>query len=46
MKDYVKPFMHGNDTDHVILHVRTNELNSILPLERIAKSVIDVAKNL
>ena len=31
--------------DYVIFHVGTNELNSELPPERIAKSIIDVAKN-
>ena len=44
MKDYVKPCIRENDPDHVIMHVGTNEMNSKLPLERIAKSVIDVAK--
>ena len=45
MKDYVKPCIRENDPDHVIMHVGTNEMNSELPPERIAKSVIDVAKN-
>ena len=45
MKDYVKPCIRENDSDHVIMHVGTNEMNSELPPERIAKSVIDVAKN-
>ena len=45
MKDYVKPCIGENDPDHVIMHVGTNEMNSELPPERIAKSVIDVAKN-
>ena len=45
MKDYVKPCIRENDPDHVILHVGTNEMNSELPPERIAKSVVDVAKN-
>ena len=31
--------------DYLILHVGTNELNSELAPERIAKSVIDVSKN-
>lgn len=46
MKDYVKPCIWENDPDHVILHIRINMVNSELPPERIAKSVIDVAKNL
>ena len=45
MKDYVKPCIRENDPDHVIMHVGTNEMNSEPPPERIAKSVIDVAKN-
>ena len=45
MKDYVKPCIREDDPDHVIMHVGTNEMNSVLPPERIAKSVIDVAKN-
>ena len=45
IKDYVKPCIRENDPDHVILHVGTNEMNSELPPERIAKSVVDVAKN-
>ena len=45
MKDYVKPCIRENDPDHVILHVGTNEMNSELPPERMAKSVVDVAKN-
>ena len=31
--------------DYVILHIGTKELNSILPPERIAKSIFDVAEN-
>ena len=45
MKDYVKPCIRNNSPDYVILHVGTNELNSELTPERIAKSVIDVGKN-
>ena len=45
MKDYVKPCIRENDRDHVIMYVGTNEMNSELPPERIAKSVIDVVKN-
>ena len=46
MKDYVKPCLRENDPKNVILHVRTNDLNSELPPERIAKSIVDVAKNI
>ena len=45
MKDYMKPCSREKNLDFVIFHVATNELNSELPLERIAKSIIDVAKN-
>ena len=45
MKDYVKPCILEKKPDYVIFHVGTNELNSELPPERIAKSIIDVAKN-
>ena len=31
---------------NVILHVGTNDLNSELPPEKIAKSIVDVAKNI
>ena len=31
--------------DYIILHVGTNELNSEILPKRIAKSIIDVAKN-
>ena len=46
MKDYVKPSLRENDPKNVILHVGTNDLNSDLPPERIAKSIVDVAKNI
>ena len=45
MKDYGKPCIREKNPDYVIFHVGTNELNSELPPERIAKSIIDVAKN-
>ena len=46
MKDYVKPCLRENDPKNVMLYVRTNDLNSELPPERIAKSIVDVAKNI
>ena len=46
MKDYVKPCIRENNPEYVILHVGTNELNSELTPERIAKSIIDVCKNI
>ena len=46
MKDYVKPGIREKNPDYVIFHVGTNELKSDLPPERIAKSIIDIAKNI
>ena len=46
MKDNAKPCIRENDPDHVILHVGTNEQNSELLPERIAKSIVDVAENI
>ena len=46
MKDYGNPCIRERNPDYVILHVGTNELDSELPPERIAKSVIDDAKNI
>ena len=46
MKDYAKPCTRENDPDHTYIHVGTNELNSELLPERIAKSIVDLAKNI
>ena len=45
MEHYVKPCICQKYPDYVILHVGTNGFNSVLPPERIAKSIIDVAKS-
>ena len=45
-KDYVKPCIRENNPEYAILHLGTNELNSELKPEIIAKSVIDVGKNI
>ena len=45
MKDYVKHCICEKNPDYAIFHVETNKLNSELPPERRAKSIIDVAKN-
>ena len=45
MKHYVKPCIREKNPDYVIFHLGTNELSSELPPERIAKSIINVAKN-
>lgn len=46
IKDYVKVCIRENNPDHVIMHMRTNELNFETSLERIAKSVADFARNI
>ena len=45
MKDYIKPSIREKNPDYVIFHDGTNELNSELPPERMAKSDINIAKN-
>ena len=45
MKDYVKPCIHEKNPNYAIFHVGTNELTFALLSERIAKSIINVAKN-
>ena len=45
MKNYVKPRIREKNPDYAILYVRTHELNSDLPPERIAKPITDIAKN-
>ena len=45
MKHYAKPCIREKNPNYVIFHVGTNELNSELPPENIAKSITDVAKN-
>ena len=46
MKDSVKPCTRENNQEYVILHVWIKELNCKLPPERIAKSEIDIGKNI
>ena len=46
VKDYIKSYMKENNSDHVIIYVGTNELDSEKQHEMIAKSNIDVAKNI
>ena len=46
VKDYVNPCVRENNPEYVMLHVGTNELNSELTPDRIAKSIIDVVKNI
>ena len=44
MKDYEKPYIREKNPAYNISNVGTNELKSELPPERIAKSMIVVAK--
>ena len=44
-KDYVKPCIRLKNADSGILRDGKNELDSELSPERIAKSIIDIAKN-
>ena len=44
MKDYVKTCIRENEPDHIILHVGTNNLSSEQKAERVAKSIVDLAK--
>ena len=46
MKDCSKPCIKEDKPDHLILHVRTNDLASENNTERIAKSIADLAKGL
>ena len=46
MKDYAKPWIRVNDSDHIILHVGTNDLNSEKSSQLCSKSIVDLAKSL
>ena len=46
MKDYSNPCIKEDKPDHVILHVGTNDLASENNAERIAKTIVDLAKTL
>ena len=46
MKDYSRPCTKEDKPDHLILHVWTNDLASENNAERIAKSIVDLAKGL
>ena len=46
MNGYTKPSAREENPDHIILHVGTNDLISDNSLERVGKSIIDLAKNL
>ena len=42
MKDHMKPSVREKP-DHIILRIRTNDLNSVREPDLIAKSIIDLA---
>ena len=46
MKDYAKPCIRVNDSDHIILHVGTNDLNLEKSSQLCSKSIVDLAKSL
>ena len=46
IKDYVEPCVKDENPDHIIMHVKTNDLNSENIPERVAKSIIDLAKDM
>ena len=45
MSDYVKPCTRENNPDHIIFHVGTNDIPSTKTPEFIARSILDLAKN-
>ena len=45
-KHYIKPKLRELDPEQVILHVVTNNLNSLLPPKEIADGITDVAKSM
>ena len=45
-KHYIKPKLRELDPEHVILHVATNNLNSLLPSKEIADGITDAAKSM
>ena len=46
MKDYAKACIRKDNPDHISLHVGTNELSSENDVERVDKSIVDLAKSL
>ena len=46
MHDHAKPTVRDFDPDHIILHCRTNDLNSDRTSSQIAKEIIDLALSL
>ena len=46
MHDHVKPTVRDFNPDHIILHCRTNDLNSERTSSQIARSIIELALSL
>ena len=46
MKDYAKPCVKDENPDHIIMHIGTNDLNSEINPELIAKSIADLANGM
>ena len=46
IKDYVNPCVRDKTPDHIIMHVGTNDLNSEKNTEKVAKSIVDLAKGM
>ena len=46
MKDYIKPTLRELDSEHIILHVGTNNINSPLRSKEIADGIIDLGKSM
>ena len=46
MKNYVKQCVRGENPDHIIMHVGTNDFNSENNPERVAKSIADLVKGM
>ena len=46
MKDYIKHYVRGNNPDHVVIHLGISKLDPKRAPGMIAKSIIDIAKNM
>ena len=44
MRDYIKSYLRENSSEHVFLHVGTNDLPSVKPADSIARSIITLAQ--
>ena len=46
MKDYVKPYVREENPDHIIMHVRTNGLNSENKPGGAAESIVNLVEGM